>query len=204
MRPQRSGIVSVCTSGTALLQHRLRCPSKASALLRWTENRLFSNVKPLIRKPHLHFLVHRDIVWHIIGFFKVKTMKKIAFVVIFVLISFIAEAKKVKVLVDDYDNPWFQSDAPVKKFKTVPVPPKHLETKMDNEKIKIPHDPKKKENLRSEWKFLLVRPKSTPYNTKQIIEKEIKVPEKLEKIDNSFGLKGLDSEPNKVKKSTQK
>ena len=75
---------------------------------------------------------------------------------------------------------------------------------MDNEKIKIEHDPKNIENLRSEWKFLLVRPKSTPYNTKQVIEKEIKVPEKLEKIDNSFGLKGLDSEPNKVKKSTQK
>ena len=119
-------------------------------------------------------------------------MKKIAFTVMLVLISFIAEAKKVKVLVDDHDNPWFQYDEPVRKFKTAPVPPKHLETKMDNEKIKIEHDPKKIENLRSEWKFLLVRPKSTPYNTKQIIEKEIKVPEKL------------DSEPNKVKKSTQK
>ena len=131
-------------------------------------------------------------------------MKKIAFVVIFVLISFIAEAKKVKVLVDVYDNPWFQSDAPVKKFKTAPVPPKHLETKMDNEKIKIPHDPKKKENLRSEWKFFLVRPNPSHYNTKQVIEKEIKVPKKMERIDNSFGLKGLDSESDRPEKSAQK
>ena len=131
-------------------------------------------------------------------------MKKIAFIVMFVLISFIAEAKKVKVLVDDYDNPWFQHDAPVKKFKTAPVPPKHLETKMDNEKIKIDHDPKKIENLRSEWKFLLVRPNPSRYNTKQVIEKEIKVPKKMERIDNSFGLKGLNSESDSVGNSTPK
>ena len=131
-------------------------------------------------------------------------MEKIAFIVMLVLISFIAEAKKVKVLVDDHDNPWFQYDAPVTKFKTTPIPPKRLETKMDNEKVKIDHDPKKKENLRSEWKFLLVRPKPTHYDTKKVIEKQIKMPEKMEKIDNSFGLKGLDSEPDSVERSAQK
>ena len=131
-------------------------------------------------------------------------MKKIAFIVMLVLISFLAEAKKVKVLVDDHDNPWFQSDAPVRKFKTAPIPPKRLETKMDNEKIKIDHDPKKKENLRSEWKFFLVRPQSTHYDTKQVIKKEIKVPQKLERIDHSFGLNGLDSKPNRAEESTQK
>ncbi len=130
-------------------------------------------------------------------------MNKAAFIVMLVLISFIAEAKKVKVLVDDHDSPWFQYDAPVRKFKTAPVSPKHLETKMDNEKIKIDHDPKKKENLRSEWKFLLVRPNPIRYNTRQVIKNEIKVPEKLEKIDNSFGLKGLDSKPDK-EESAQK
>ena len=131
-------------------------------------------------------------------------MKKIAFIVMLVLISFIAEAKKVKVLVDDHDNPWFQYDAPVRKFKTAPIPPKRLTTKMDNEKIKIDHDPKKRENLRSEWKFLLVRPTPIRYNTRQVIKNEIKVPEKLEKIDNSFGLKGLDSKPDKEEESPQK
>ncbi len=131
-------------------------------------------------------------------------MKKIAFIVMLGLISFIAEAKKVKVLVDDHDNPWFQYDAPVRKFKPTPIPPKRLTTKMDNEKIKIDHDPKKRENLRSEWKFLLVRPNPIRYNTRQIIKNEIIVPEKLEKIDNSFGLKGLDSKPDKEEESPQK
>lgn len=131
-------------------------------------------------------------------------MKKIAFVVMIGLISFIAEAKKVKVLVDDHDNPWFQYDAPVTKFKNSPVPPKRLETKMDNEKVKIDHDPRKKENLRSEWKFLLVRPNPSHYDTKKVIEKEIKVPEKMKKIDNSFELKGLDSKPDKTEESAQK
>lgn len=130
-------------------------------------------------------------------------MNKAAFIVMLVLISFIAEAKKVKVLVDDHDSPWFQYDAPVREFKTAPVSPKRLETKMDNEKIKIDHDPKKKEKLRSEWKFLLVRPNPIRYNTRQVIKNEIKVPEKLEKIDNSFGLKGLDSKPDK-EESAQK
>ena len=124
-------------------------------------------------------------------------MKKIAFIVMIGLIFFIAEAKEVKVLVDDHDNPWFQYDAPVKKFKPTPIPPKRLTTKMDNEKIKIDHDPKKRENLRSEWKFLLVRPKPSHYDTKKVIEKQIKMPEKMERIDNSFGLKGLDSKPDK-------
>lgn len=76
-------------------------------------------------------------------------MKKIAFIVMLVLISFLAEAKKVKLLVDDYDNPRFQYDAPVMKFKTTPIPPKRIATKMDNEKIKNYHDPKKRDNLRS-------------------------------------------------------
>ena len=130
-------------------------------------------------------------------------MKKIAFIVMIGLISFIAEAKKVKVLVDDHDNPWFRHDAPVQKFKPTPIPPKRLTTKMDNEKIKIDHDPKKRENLKSVWKFFLVRPKSSHYDTKRLIENEIKVPRKMERIDNSFGLKGLDSKPDRAEISTQ-
>lgn len=127
-------------------------------------------------------------------------MKKIAFITVLIMLTFVAEAKrKAKVLVDDFDNPWF--NGPVQKVHG-DVPPKTFKfaSKLDNPKIQIEHDPNKEENLSMEWKFMRVRKLPAKYGTKNAIKQQLTVPTKLEKINKDFGLKGLDSELTKTEK----